>query len=160
MILLALNVHSINLFISTQSRPLGEDFHIQFVFLATKCELWWLLLQFSNCSTMWLICDTNLWLLIQDHRRQFAVSTTVTCQLIHNHPVFIGKPGVLSMGPDVSELVSLRGFADLTDVTLADEDTNSILTDNAKAMWQCNEAIWWPTLQTMQVVPSVGKIFN
>ena len=27
--------------------------------------------------------------------------------------------------------VSPRGFVDLTDVTLADEDTNSILTDNA-----------------------------
>ena len=32
-------------------------------------------------------------------------------------------------------------FADLTDVTLADEDTNAILADDAnghsKAMWQC-----------------------
>ena len=30
------------------------------------------------------------------------------------------------MGPDVST----RGFADLTDVTLADEDSNSIPTDD------------------------------
>ena len=35
--------------------------------------------------------------------------------------------------------VTPRGFADLTDVTLADDDTNSILTDNA----------WLP----IQVVP-------
>ena len=35
------------------------------------------------------------------------------------------------MGPDVSESDSTRRCADLTDVTLADEDTNSILTDNA-----------------------------
>ena len=44
---------------------------------------------------------------------------------------------------------------DFTDVTLADEDTNSILTDNAKRAIQGNEAmqvmktnasgaIWWP----------------
>ena len=31
--------------------------------------------------------------------------------------------------------------ADLTDVTLADEDTNSILTDNAKRAIQGNEAM-------------------
>ena len=41
-----------------------------------------------------------------------------------------GKPGVRSLGPDVRP--SLRDLCvDLTDVTLADEDTNSILTDNA-----------------------------
>ena len=34
------------------------------------------------------------------------------------------------MGPSVSNYVSHRPFADLTDMTLADEDTNSILTDN------------------------------
>ena len=45
------------------------------------------------------------------------------------------------MGPDVSHSVSPRGFADLTDVTLADEDSNSIPTDDvdgqSQAMWQC-----------------------
>ena len=42
------------------------------------------------------------------------------------------------MGPDVSESVSTRRCADLTDVTLADEDTNSIRTDNRaiQGMWQ------------------------
>ena len=52
-----------------------------------------------------------------------------------------GVPGVRSMGPDVSHSVSPRGFADLTDVTLADEDSNSIPTDDvngqSQAMWQC-----------------------
>ena len=38
-------------------------------------------------------------------------------------------PGVGSKGPSVSN--SLYLWLDLTDVTLADEDTNSILTDNA-----------------------------
>ena len=32
-------------------------------------------------------------------------------------------------------------FADLTDVTLADEDTNAILADNAKRTIQGNEAV-------------------
>ena len=32
-------------------------------------------------------------------------------------------------------------FADLTDVTLADEDTNSILTDNANRTIQGNQAM-------------------
>ena len=38
-------------------------------------------------------------------------------------------------------------WLDLTDVTLADEDTNSILTDNAKRAIQGNEA-----MQVMQVM--------
>ena len=45
------------------------------------------------------------------------------------------------MGPDVSPSLTTRGFADLTDVTLADEDSNSIPTDDvngqSQAMWQC-----------------------
>ena len=62
-------------------------------------------------------------------------------------------------------------------MTLADEDTNSILTDDAKREIQGNEAmqvmqtgdqckfainasgaIWWPNLQLMQVAPSGGQI--
>ena len=49
-----------------------------------------------------------------------------------------GVPGVRSMGP-VS--LSMRGFADLTDVTLADGDTKSILTDNANRAIQGNVAM-------------------
>jgi hypothetical protein len=41
----------------------------------------------------------------------------------------------------LSESVSERPFADLTDVTLADEDTNSILTDNANMAIQGNVAV-------------------
>ena len=43
-------------------------------------------------------------------------------------------------------------FADLTDVTLADEDTNSISTDHAK------RAI--PGYMTMQVAPPGGTIYK
>ena len=45
------------------------------------------------------------------------------------------------MGLDLCQSVSPRGCADLTDVTLADEDSNSIPTDDvngqSQAMWQC-----------------------
>ena len=51
-----------------------------------------------------------------------------------------GVPGVRSMGP-VSLTQSPRGFANLTDVTLADGDTKSILTDNANRAIQGNQAM-------------------
>ena len=56
-----------------------------------------------------------------------------------------GVPGVRSMGPDVRPSVSHGAFADLTDVTLADEDSNSIPTDDV------NMAI--PGNVAMQVAP-------
>ena len=49
------------------------------------------------------------------------------------------------MGPDVRP----RAFADLTDVTLADEDSNSILTDDVNRAILSNVA--------MQVVPPGGQ---
>ena len=52
-----------------------------------------------------------------------------------------GKPGVRSLGPDVPPSQTPRRCADLTDVTLADEDTNSILTDNANRAIQGNVAM-------------------
>ena len=48
--------------------------------------------------------------------------------------------------------VSTRPFRDLTDVTLADEDTNSIQTDDANKAIQGNVA--------MQVAPPGGQICN
>ena len=41
-----------------------------------------------------------------------------------------GIAGVRSLGLDVFLYERTRGVADLTDVTLADEDTNAILTDD------------------------------
>ena len=60
-----------------------------------------------------------------------------------------GVPGVRSMGPDVSQSVTPRRFADLTDVTLADEDSNSTPADDA------NRAILGNV--TMQVAPPGGQ---
>ena len=67
------------------------------------------------------------------------------------------------MGPSLSHHTP---FADLTDVTLADEDTNSIPTDNADRAFQGNVAMQvtqpggqlWN--QAMQVAPSGGQICN
>ena len=61
---------------------------------------------------------------------------------------------VRSMGLIVSKSVSIP-FADFTDVTLADEDTNSILADNANRAIQGNVA-----MQVTQVAPSGGQILN
>ena len=63
-----------------------------------------------------------------------------------------GVPGVRSMDPDVRPSVRQTPFADLPDVTLADEDSNSISTDDV------NGAILGNV--TMQVAPSGGQIYN
>ena len=85
--------------------------------------------------------------------------------------IFIGPrcPWGPIYGPVLSHSLSPRRFANLTDVTLADGDTKSILTDNAKRAIQGNVAmhvthpvnlvvkfqtsassvIWWQNLQTM-----------
>ena len=58
--------------------------------------------------------------------------------------IFI-EPSQVYLGSNLWVLcnsLSTRGFTDLTDVTLADEDTNSILTDNANKTIQGNVA-WW-----------------
>ena len=48
----------------------------------------------------------------------------------------------VNLGSDLWVCMSVREVcADLTDVTLADEDTNSILADNAKRAIQGNEAM-------------------
>ena len=51
-----------------------------------------------------------------------------------------GKPGVRSLGADVRPSLGDL-WLDLTDVTLADEDTKSKFTDNAKKAIQGNEAM-------------------
>ena len=60
----------------------------------------------------------------------------------------------VNLGSDLWVRVSVRprGFADLTDVTLADEDTYSILTNNANRAIQGNVA--------MQVMRPSGQLWN
>ena len=62
-----------------------------------------------------------------------------------------GIPGVRYIGPDLSNSLT-DYFADLTDVTLADEDSNSIPTDDVNRAILSNLA--------MQVAPSGGQHWN
>ena len=52
-----------------------------------------------------------------------------------------GVPGVRSIVLSLSNKLTERGFADLTDVTLVDEDTNSIPTNNTNRTIQDNVAM-------------------
>ena len=72
----------------------------------------------------------------------------------HDICQFLSDPGIpgYTWGPIYgSESLKLT-CADLTDVTLADEDTNPILTDNANRAFQCNVA--------KQVTQAGGKMCN
>ena len=52
-----------------------------------------------------------------------------------------GVPGVRSMGPDVTDWLTDRLCADLTDATLADDDSNSLPTDDVNKAILGNVAI-------------------
>ena len=58
------------------------------------------------------------------------------------------------MGPSLSNYLQDL-WLDLTDVTLADEDTNSMPTDHANRAIQGNVA-----MQVTEVAPSGGQIWN
>ena len=77
----------------------------------------------------------------------------ITDDIAESPKTFLSDPGVpgpifVSGCPSVTH----RRFADLSDVTLADEDTNSILTDNANRAFQRNVA--------KQVTQAGGKMGN
>ena len=63
-----------------------------------------------------------------------------------------GVPGVRSMGLGLYLSVRPTPFADLTDVTLADENNNSIQTDDVNRAIIGNVA--------MQIVPPGGQNWN
>ena len=87
---------------------------------------------------------------LQNHRcnyRHLTQLETINAEEFLSDP---GIPGVRSMGPGLSNKLT-RPFADLTDVTLADEDTNSILADNDNRAIQGNVA--------MQVAPPGDQIW-
>ena len=58
--------------------------------------------------------------------------------------IFLSDPGIPGpiYGSGLSHSLTMRRFADLTDVTLVDEDTKSILTDNANRAIQGNQAMY------------------
>ena len=116
----------------------------------------------------------------QNHHSRFPYMKSLDKQQFWNHGWWRDNHhhcGNIFIGPMLSDLwvlvsltnsLSERCSWNLTDVTLADEDTKSKPTDNAKRAIQGNEAmqvlqtgaIWRPNLQLMHVVPSGGLIFN
>ena len=88
----------------------------------------------------------------------------------------------MSLGSDLWVLMSVTDsiqdyFADLTDVTLADEDSNSIPADDvnrailgnvamqvappgAKIETNASGTTWWRNLQLIQEAPTVDQIYN
>ena len=76
-------------------------------------------------------------------------------QRSNNYPnILVFYRTQVNLGSDLWVRMSLRPrhCVDFTDVTLADEDTNSILTGNANQAFQCNVA--------MKVTEAGGKICN
>ena len=75
---------------------------------------------------------------------------------------------MIFIGSDLWVRMSVTGkpCADLTVVTLADEDNNSLPTDDAnrailgnvaKSVTNARSANFWPNLQPMQVAPPAGQ---
>ena len=90
-------------------------------------------------------------------------SENADIKVFHKNTFFLSDPGI--PGPIYGSgclKLTTRRFADLTDVTLVDEDTKSILTDNVNRAIQGNQAmhvslvykfvsyasgaIWWSNL--------------
>ena len=73
---------------------------------------------------------------------------------LHDVLQFLSDPGLLvrSMCLDVTHSLSEQRCVNLTDLTLADKDTNSILTDNTNISIQANVA--------MQVTQPSGQVCN
>jgi len=124
-------------------------------------NLYWILCQFNNVyrNSDWKFCLQNSLRCVPGH-------------IIHKGKIliFIGPrcPWGPIYGSGCLKLSELPLW-NLTDMTLADEDTNSILTDNSNRAIQGNvasdstnasSAIWWPNLQPMQVAQSDGQICN
>ena len=90
------------------------------------------------------------------HTTNVCTETTLAIQLNISEKNFLIIGPRCPWGPiygseSLSQTDSLTEtpFADLTDVTLADEDTNSRLTDNANRAIQGNvasDSIWWENL--------------
>ena len=111
---------------------------------------------FASCNSLPVLRLVITWCQsgVKDSLKKVKVHLPVSCQqywATRTKLSFLsdpGVPGVRSMGPDVSH----TPFADLTDVTLADEDSNSIPTDDD------NRAISGNV--TMQVTPPGGTNWN
>ena len=85
------------------------------------------------------------------NRKKYCMGFLDSCNRTHTtfYRTQVALGSDLWVGAYVRQSVSPRGFADLTDVTLADEDSNSIPTDDVNRVIQENVAV--------QVAPSSGQ---
>ena len=116
-------------------------------------------LPWRTFSLSWLFCKQGLRCIILDFGRVYGARKSSERRFLSDP----GVPGVRSMGPDVSKWLQ-DYFADLTDVTLADEDSNSIPTDDVNRPILGNVAtqVMPPgaKLKLMQVAPLGGQTCN
>ena len=111
--------------------------------------------QYVNCSSSLIGCHcvSNVsckkfpQLIFRKNSTGCTASLTFGSALEQSTNIFVKADDTIFIGPrypwsDLWVPVSLteRGCADLTHVTLADEDTKSIPTDNANRAIQCNVA--------------------
>ena len=100
----------------------------------------------------WSLFKFNMWFLSVNKKRglgcrddilEFELLSELGSNIVENCPFLSdpGKPGVRSMVPGFTHSLTLRGCADLTDVSLADDDTNPIPNDNANRAIQGNVAM-------------------
>ena len=122
--------------------------------------------------------STTRWLTLSVYIGVSPAGKCIEFHIYFSKVIFLSDPGdlVRSLCPDVRHWLTKRPFVDLTDVTLANEDTNSILTDNVNRAIEGNEALqvllvanfgsnasgasWWPNFEPMQVVPLGDPICN
>ena len=128
---------------------------------------------------MWVTFEVSKQDVNQVNNLQKDCPTCASCQFILCLRVCFFYRTQVNLGSDLWVRLSVRETPlwNLTDVTLADEDTNSILTDNANGAIQGNVAMqwrnlvanfgsnasgasWWPNFEPMQVVPLGDPICN
>ena len=91
-------------------------------------------------------------LVIHSYQAFLLISSPFTLPNDICSATFYGTQVYLGSNLRVRVSLTKRRLADLTDVTLADEDTNSILTENANRASQGNV--------TMQITQPGGQLWN
>ena len=152
--------------------PLCEFFACAFL----EVQLWYLN---NGIKCTCVSCPLRAWACDASEFVQFSS----TCYKVNTwnliSALFIGPRSPwsdLCVRMSITNKQTTTPFVDLTDVTLADEDTNSILTDNVNRAIEGNVAMqvllvanfgsnasgvsWWPNFEPMQVALSSGQIRN
>ena len=142
------------------------------IFIALNFPSWIIpvrLSRTSNCGLGGYVPESLFWMMwLRSNKPEWTHLWTLSFLALQGGP---GTPC------PIYGIWSLSLTEKLSDVTLADEDANSILNDmpkgQSKAMWQCqwlilvayfgtntSGATWWPNFKQIQVVPHGGQNCN